>query len=155
MIYCCRFAVFPDKAAPGAGESCLEAVRDSLAMISANRQSRRRVCAGVFKIRPAGSNYVAQSHCRHPRPLCDDGESRDVAATMRQHIEQEALARGYRSNDAARCLKTGRSSVIDLVLPVSTASLNDSYYSELLLTLDQRLALHNMNLMILPEKSHD
>lgn len=79
----------------------------------------------------------------------------DVAATTRRRVEEEARLRGYRPNDAARRLKTGRANAIGLVFPVSTASLNDSYYSEMLLTLDQRLAQHEIDLMILPEKPQD
>lgn len=79
----------------------------------------------------------------------------DVAAATRKRIEDEATSRGYRPNDAARRLKTGRANTVGLVFPVSTASLNDSYYSEMLLTLDQRLALHEIDLVILPDKPHD
>lgn len=79
----------------------------------------------------------------------------DVAEATRKRIEDEASSRGYRPNDAARRLKTGRANAIGLVFPVSTASLNDSYYSEMLQTLDQRLAQHEIDLMILPDKPHD
>ncbi|MGK3124443.1 LacI family DNA-binding transcriptional regulator [Candidatus Pantoea formicae] len=79
----------------------------------------------------------------------------DVAAATRKRIEDEATSRGYRPNDAARRLKTGRANTIGLVFPVSTASLNDSYYSEMLQTLDLRLAQHEIDLVILPDKPLD
>ncbi|MDZ7276727.1 LacI family DNA-binding transcriptional regulator [Pantoea eucrina] len=79
----------------------------------------------------------------------------DVADVTRKRVEQEAALRGYRPNAAARRLKTGRANAVGLVFPVSTASLNDSYYSDMLLTLDQRLAQHDIDLMILPEKPQD
>ena len=78
----------------------------------------------------------------------------DVAAATRKRIEEEADRRGYRPNAAAR-LKTGRANAVGLVFPVSNASLNDSYYSEMLLTLDQRLALHEIDLLLLPDKPQD
>jgi len=79
----------------------------------------------------------------------------DVAAATRQRIEEEANLRGYRPNDAARRLKTGRANAVGLVFPVSSASLNDSYYSDMLLTLDQLLAQHGITLLLLPDKSQD
>lgn len=79
----------------------------------------------------------------------------DVAAATRKRIEEEADRRGYRPNAAARRLKTGRANAVGLVFPVSNASLNDSYYSEMLLTLDQRLALHEIDLLLLPDKPQD
>ncbi len=79
----------------------------------------------------------------------------DVAAATRKRIEDEANLRGYRPNEAARRLKTGRANAVGLLFPVSAASLNDSYYSEMLLTLDQRLAQHEINLLLLPDKSQD
>jgi LacI family transcriptional regulator len=79
----------------------------------------------------------------------------DVAEATRKRIEEEANSRGYRPNDAARRLKTGRANAVGLVFPISNASLNDSYYSEMLLTLDQRLAQHDIDLLLLPEKSQD
>jgi len=79
----------------------------------------------------------------------------DVAAATRKRIEDEAHSRGYRPNDAARRLKTGRANAVGLVFPISHASLNDSYYSQMLLTLDQRLAQHDIDLLLLPAKSPD
>lgn len=79
----------------------------------------------------------------------------DVAAATRKRIEEEAHSRGYRPNDAARRLKTGRANAIGLLFPISHASLNDSYYSHMLLTLDQRLAQHDIDLLLLPDKSQD
>lgn len=79
----------------------------------------------------------------------------DVAAATRKRIEEEADRRGYRPNAAARRLKTGRANAVGLVFPVSNASLNDSYYSEMLLTLDQRLAQHEIDLLLLPDKPQD
>lgn len=79
----------------------------------------------------------------------------DVAESTRQRIQDEARRRGYRPNIAARRLKTGRANAVGLVLPVSTASLNDSYYSEMLLTLDRCLARQDIDLLLLPDKPRD
>lgn len=79
----------------------------------------------------------------------------DVAAATRKRIEDEAQSRGYRPNDAARRLKTGRANAVGLVFPISNASLNDSYYSDMLLTLEQRLAQHEIDLLLLPDKPQD
>ena len=54
----------------------------------------------------------------------------DVAATTRKRIEEEATSRGYRPNDAARRLKTGRANAVGL-------------------------AQHEIDLMILPDKPQD
>ncbi|ORM74793.1 transcriptional regulator [Pantoea wallisii] len=79
----------------------------------------------------------------------------DVAEATRKRIEAEADRRGYRPNAAARRLKTGRANAVGLVFPVSNASLNDSFYSEMLLTLDQCLARHEIDLLLLPDKNPD
>lgn len=79
----------------------------------------------------------------------------DVAEATRKRIIEEADRRGYRPNAAARRLKTGRANAVGLVFPVSNATLNDSYYSEMLLTLDQRLARHEIDLLLLPDKPQD
>ena len=76
----------------------------------------------------------------------------DVAQSTRKRIEEEAQRRGYRPNAAARRLKTGRANTVGLLYPVSAPSLSDGHFSEMLLALDQRLAHHEIDLLLLADK---
>lgn len=76
----------------------------------------------------------------------------DVAQETRKRIEEEAQRRGYRPNAAARRLKTGRANAVGLVYPVSAPPLSDGHLSEMLLALDQRLAHHEIDLLLLADK---
>jgi len=78
----------------------------------------------------------------------------DVAQETRKRIEEEAQRRGYRPNAAARRLKTGRANAVGLVYPVSAPPLSDGHFSEMLLALDQRLAHHEIDLLLLADKPH-
>lgn len=79
----------------------------------------------------------------------------DVAEETRKRVEAEAQRRGYRPNAAARRLKTGRANAVGLVFPVSTSPVSDCRFSEMLLTLDQRLAQQEIDLVLLVDKPHD
>ncbi|MEG3109384.1 LacI family DNA-binding transcriptional regulator [Pantoea sp. T14] len=76
----------------------------------------------------------------------------DVAQETRQRVEEEARRRGYRPNAAARHLKTGRANAVGLVYPVSAPPLSDGFFSEILLTLDQCLSRHEIDLLLLANK---
>ncbi|MCG7390720.1 MULTISPECIES: LacI family DNA-binding transcriptional regulator [Pantoea] len=79
----------------------------------------------------------------------------DVAEETRKRVEAEAQRRGYRPNAAARRLKTGRANAVGLVFPVSTSPISDCRFSEMLLTLDQRLAQLEIDLLLLVDKPQD
>ena len=79
----------------------------------------------------------------------------DGAEETRKRVEAEARRRGYRPNAAARRLKTGRANAVGLVFPVSTSPVSDCRFSEMLLTLDQRLAQQEIDLVLLVDKPHD
>ena len=76
----------------------------------------------------------------------------DVAQETRIRIEEEAQRRGYRANAAARRLKTGRANAVGLLYPIGTSPLSDGHFSEMLLALDQRLAHHEIDLLLLADK---
>lgn len=76
----------------------------------------------------------------------------DVAQETRIRIEEEAQRRGYRANAAARRLKTGRANAVGLLYPIGTSPLSDDHFSEMLLALDQRLAHHEIDLLLLADK---
>ncbi|OQP32143.1 LacI family DNA-binding transcriptional regulator [Pantoea latae] len=79
----------------------------------------------------------------------------DVAEETRKRVEEEAQRRGYRPNAAARRLKTGRANAVGLVFPVTTSPISDCRFSEMLLTLDQRLAQQEIDLLLLADKPYD
>lgn len=79
----------------------------------------------------------------------------DVAEETRKRVEAEAQRRGYRPNSAARRLKTGRANAVGLVFPASTSPVSDCRFSEMLLTLDQRLAQLEIDLLLLVDKPQD
>lgn len=79
----------------------------------------------------------------------------DVAEETRRRVEAEAQRRGYRPNAAARRLKTGRANAVGLVFPASTSPVSDCRFSEMLVTLDQRLAQQEIDLLLLADKPHD
>jgi len=79
----------------------------------------------------------------------------DVSQETRKRVEAEAERRGYRPNAAARRLKTGRANAVGLVFPASTSPISDCRFSEMLLTLDQRLAQQDIDLLLLTDKLHD
>lgn len=79
----------------------------------------------------------------------------DVAEETRKRVEAEAQRRGYRPNAAARRLKTGRANAVGLVFPVTTSPVSDCRFSEMLLTLDQRLAQQEIDLLLLADKPQD
>ncbi len=78
-----------------------------------------------------------------------------VSQETRKRVEAEAERRGYRPNAAARRLKTGRANAVGLVFPASTSPISDCRFSEMLLTLDQRLAQQDIDLLLLTDKLHD
>lgn len=79
----------------------------------------------------------------------------DVSQETRKRVEAEAERRGYRPNAAARRLKTGRANAVGWVFPATTFPLSDCRFSEMLLTLDQRLARQEIDLLLLADKPHD
>ncbi|MEZ3501535.1 LacI family DNA-binding transcriptional regulator [Pantoea sp. KPR_PJ] len=79
----------------------------------------------------------------------------DVSHDTRKRIEAEAERRGYRPNAAARRLKTGRANAVGLVFPTSLSPISDCRFSEMLLTLDQRLAQQDIDLLLLVDKPDD
>ncbi|WP_312837110.1 LacI family DNA-binding transcriptional regulator [Pantoea sp.] len=79
----------------------------------------------------------------------------DVASETRKRIEEEARRRNYRPNAAAQRLKTGRANAVGLIFPISTTPLNDSPFSNMLLTLDQDLAREQIDVLLLADKPQD
>ncbi|ANI31563.1 transcriptional regulator [Yersinia entomophaga] len=79
----------------------------------------------------------------------------DVSAITRQRVEAVAERLGYRPNALARRLKMGKTDAIGLVYPFQPNVLNDASFLETISTISAALALHNIDLLLVSDVSHD
>ncbi len=72
----------------------------------------------------------------------------DISPETRRFIQETALAMGYTPNITARRLQKKRTDAIGLVLPVLSARQADPFFTELLASVAERAAHHNLDLLV-------
>ena len=79
----------------------------------------------------------------------------EVNALTREKVEQAAEKLGYRPNQLAKKLVTGRSGMVGLVLKASATTQTDSGFYEIMFGLSDELARRNMDLVFHASTSED
>jgi LacI family transcriptional regulator len=72
----------------------------------------------------------------------------DVAAATRARVQQEAARIGYRPNQAARRLRSGRSEAVGVVLPAGPGQFDDPFFLRLLSAIGPPLQAAGLDLLV-------